>query len=104
MNLYVISRPYSDAVVAAKSKDAARRMHPDGSTVWDPDYRRDHWPAERPSGAWVACQCSTDADAGEVYTWPMPEKIQVKKIGVAIRGTKPGVICTQVTREPCEEF
>lgn len=59
---------YSDAVVAAKTGAAARRIHPDGRYEWN--------------------------DEDGYSTWvPSPDLVKVKCIGMARKGTKPGIIC-----------
>ena len=74
MNLYYLSQDdnrdydtYSDCVVAAESEEAARVINPGGSDQWD-DPRTSNWARK-------------------------PEFVKVKLIGVAIEGTKAGVIC-----------
>lgn len=96
MNLYRVSQSvnsgydtYSDAVVAAPSEEAAKKMHPqDGSEVWllpdeegqKRDEERDDW--ESPS--WYTYRS----------TWANRiEDVQVEYIGKARAGTKKGVIC-----------
>lgn len=73
MNLYLISQDvndgwdtYDSAVVAAKSEQEARSIHPSGresSPTWD-------------------------------QTWTSPTNVKVELIGKAVPGTKAGVICS----------
>jgi len=72
MKLYYISQSvvygydtYSDAVVCAPDKKTARNIHPSGI----------------PSDKYYAS------------TWCEPERVQVKYLGEATKGIKPGVIC-----------
>ena len=75
MNIYLITAPtsgydvYDSAVVAAKSSQAARRIHPDGmTTVGEEDYK---WTS------WVTS----------------PRKVTAEYLGKAAAGTESGVIC-----------
>ena len=80
MKLYLISQTdndgwdtYSDAVVAARSEDEARTIHPNGETRLPiPD-----------SEGWRYSSWVTD-----------PSRVTVELIGTATPGTKVGVICS----------
>jgi len=75
MNIYLITAPtsgydvYESAVVAAKSSQAARRIHPDGLM-----------PVGEEDSIWTSWV--TD-----------PNKVTPKYLGEAAAGTKSGVIC-----------
>lgn len=76
MNLYLISQDinkdsdaYTGAVVAAENEEKARMIHPRGCPELFP------W------------------DGTENYSWVDASDVIVKLIGVAIEGTKSGVIC-----------
>lgn len=76
MNLYLISQTANDgwdtfdsAVVAAKNTKDARMTHPGEYAVpWD-------------------------GTMGNFSAWVSSEEVTVKKIGIADKGTKAGVIC-----------
>lgn len=64
---------YDGAVVCAKDEDDARTIHPSGCVVNHSDCCGD------------MCLCYDD--------WPEPHLISVRLIGVAVNGTKRGLIC-----------
>ena len=75
MNIYLITAPtsgydvYDSAVVAAKSSQAARRIHPDGmTTVGEEAYKWTSWVTD-------------------------PNEVTPEYLGEAAAGTKSGVIC-----------
>lgn len=76
MKLYLISQDknndydtYSDAVVAAKTEERARMIHPGGHKNWD-------------------------GQADEYSSWCSAEFVKVEYIGTAKMGTKEGVVCS----------
>ena len=76
MNLYLISRhdrcdydEYSDAIVAAKSEDEARLIHP--STLQD-----ESWVTKKDYSSWVP-----------------PHNVVVQLVGHATKEIKKGVVC-----------
>lgn len=77
MNLYLISQTanheydtYDSAVVAAETEDAAKRIHPAGDGMKIPQ-----------------------GDVWEARTWVNdPSLVTAKLIGIAVDGTKEGVI------------
>lgn len=95
MRLYLISQninndydTYDSAVVAAETPAKAQRIHPDYEVYFD----LDKW-------SWFRLWSDGSKhyyDDGECRTWVKAEeinKIEVKYIGEAAEGTKPGVIC-----------
>lgn len=76
MNLYLISQDvnndydtYDSAVVAAKSEDEAKQLHPRGND-----------------------EKVSEFDGMGGSTWAAIENVQCIKIGTAVKGTKQGVI------------
>lgn len=79
MNLYTLSQDeatgydtYSNCVVAAESEEAARLIRPDGYDWSKPgewDYSGNAWARK-------------------------PENVKVELLGIAIDGTKAGVVCS----------
>lgn len=67
---------FSDAVVAAETKEEARATHPGGS-VETPGSLANDWNGRKEYGSWVNS----------------PNRVHAKLIGEAVPGTEPGVIC-----------
>jgi len=80
MKIYLISQgknkgydTYDSAIVAAKSEEAARNMHPNGAR-WN-------------GSTWAENGIAT----GE-HDWAKPKDVEVELVGTAKKGTKEGVI------------
>ncbi len=80
MNLYLLSQSekrgydtYDSCVVAAKSEEEARKIHPSGDDEYFVRSAR-----ENCYGSWAA----------------KPEGVTVELIGKAVKGTESGVICS----------
>jgi hypothetical protein len=92
VNLYLIQQSvnrdydtYYDAVVAAASEEEARLIHPDGSSMSSMVNSKTVDGTEDDDD-WV--------DYFRKRTWVTnPKDVSVKLIGVAVEGTKSGVIC-----------
>jgi hypothetical protein len=89
MKLYLISQTanrdydtYSDAVVAAKTKDEARLTHPESNHKWLND-----------DAGWVVTRNDGTTFSG-CDTWASPTHVKVEYLGDAKPRTKAGVICS----------
>ena len=69
---------YDSAIVAADTEEEASMIHPDNNCVWHDD-------------SWYL-QCRVGESKGDGCTWCSPKQVIVSDVGVAIRGTKKGVI------------
>lgn len=80
MNIYLIYQneargydTYSDAVVAAPDEETAKKIHPNGY-IWGADWKPTGYLF---NGSWAR----------------HPDSVKVELLGVAVEGTKQGVLC-----------
>jgi hypothetical protein len=91
MNLYHLTQDvvddydtYSDAVVAARSAEAAVHLHPNENVTWE-------------DGRWVYQtkyangRLSSKGSHGN-DDWPLPNQVKARLIGIAAKGVR-GVVC-----------